>query len=278
MISLFLMKLSIIIPTLGRETLKGVLQGIRACEDVEKINPEVIIVFDGPSQKLDTDFIVLSTGTKKGASGARNLGIEKATGDILVFIGDDTIPEVSWLKNVQNFHESHPEENRGLLGMVNWTEELGKDSFHKWLLDHAQFAFGSIRKRGATWKHFYTSNISVKRSLVGDTRFPEDFSGWGFEDILFGYELHKKGLKLSFDEQCEVFHAHPQILEEVLAHTRNARKNAKVLEEKTGTSILPQGFKLISLKLAIFLGSIFSFLSPKICWWVKWKKVWLDKK
>ncbi len=276
------MKLSIIIPTLGRETLKEVLQGIRACENFEKINPEVIVVFDGiknPGSKFpEPGFKVLETGQKLGASGARNLGIEKATGDILVFVGDDTIPEVSWLKNVQNFHESYPEGNRGLLGMVSWVPELAKDPFHKWLLNHAQFAFGSIKKKGATWRHFYTSNISVKRSLVGDTRFPENFKGWGFEDILFGYELHKKGLKLTFDEQCEVLHNHPQSLGAVLAHTRNARKNAKVLEEKTGINILPQGFKLIVLKLVIFVGFIFSFMSPKIGWWVKWKKVWIDKK
>ncbi|MCF7830446.1 glycosyltransferase family 2 protein [Candidatus Gracilibacteria bacterium] len=272
------MKLSIIIPTIGRETLSKVLQGICDCEDFDKINPEVIIVFDGPSWNLSTDFTVLSTEDKKGVSSARNLGIENSTGDILVFIGDDTIPTKSWLKNVQNFHVSHPEKNMGLLGMVNWVPELAKDSFHQWLLNNAQFSFSSIRKHGATWRHFYTSNISVKKELVGNIRFPEDFSGWGFEDILFGYELHKKGLKLLFDENCEVLHDHPQTLEEVLAHTRNARKNAKAFEEKTGITVLPQGFKLTTLRLAIFLGSIFSFLSPKIGWWVEWKRDWVDKK
>ncbi len=274
------MKLSIIIPTLGRETLAEVLQGIRDCEGFQEIRPEIIVVFDGvaataPSRLPDVKF--LETAQHFGVSAARNVGIENATGDVLVFLGDDTIPTKNWLRKVHTFHLENPAPTKGLLGMVSWTPELMRDPFHRWLLDHAQFAFSSIRRHGTTWRHFYTSNVSVKKSLVGDTRFPQNFQGWGFEDILFGFELSEKGLVLHFDGSCEVLHDHAQTLSQVLANTRNARKNAETLERRTGMRIRPQGLLRLALQLALVFSAILAPFSRKISWWREWKKTWIDK-
>ncbi len=274
------MKLSLIIPTIGRETLTQVLQGVRDCAGFEEIQPEVIVVFDGVGTRhaLSLPKVkILETKRHFGVSAARNVGIENATGDILVFLGDDTIPTKSWLRKIYDFHISHPDPKRGLLGMVSWTPELMADPFHRWLLNHAQFAFGSIKSHGANWRHFYTSNVSVKRSLVGETRFPENFQGWGFEDILFGFDLFEKGLTLDFDETCKVLHDHPQTLSQVLANTRNARKNAEILERRMGIHIRPRGFRRFALQAVILFSVLLLPFSKKISWWREWKKAWIDK-
>ncbi|MCK5460403.1 glycosyltransferase family 2 protein [Candidatus Gracilibacteria bacterium] len=279
------MKLSIIIPTIGRETLLAVLDGIGACEEFEAIKPEILVVFDGKENEVivkkiqnDKNIKILETGEKVFASGARNLGIEKATGDIIVFIGDDTVPKKDWLKKIYDFHIKFPEKERGLLGKISWTKSLAKDSFHKFLETGPQFNFPQIKKHGATWRHFYTSNISVKKSLFGEVpmKFSTEFKGWGFEDIEFGYRLNKRGLVLSFDESCEVLHDHPQNFKDLIRQTIQARENAKIFEKlHPEIKILPQGGKFVLLRFLIFLSWFFVPYSKKLFWWREWKKAWI---
>ena len=277
------MKFSIIIPTIGRKTLQRVLPAIVSSNNFETIAPEIIVVRDaveGPFlSQLETEFpqvIFLTTKEKSYAGGARNLGIEKATGEVIVFLGDDTIPKPDWLQQVSDFHIAHPERESALLGLISWTKELVCDPFHQWLENHAQFAFKSILKHGADWRHFYTSNISVKRALIGDERFSDQFTGWGFEDTEFGYRLFQKGMRISFVPECEVLHDHKQEEEQVWKQTRNARKNAIIVEKlHPEILILPRGGKYFLLKILLVL----SYLIPtqKMKWWRRWKKSWIKE-
>ena len=182
-----------------------------------------------------------------------------------------------------------------LLGKVDWTAELASDLFHQWLLDHAQFDYkslkaGNLESMKANWRYFYTSNVSLKSEFIGDLRFSDQFKGWGFEDIEFGYRLgtqvHNKrtstlvGMDLHYDEACRVLHDHPQKLDQVLANTRNGRQNALVFEGlHKDVKILPRGLRLFALKFILFfLALIPSKLLPKsLFWWREWKKSWIDK-
>ena len=282
--------LSIIIPTIGRETLPTVLEALGKCHGYEAINPEVIVVFDGRTeneilnQVQDDSIVFLKTEKKVYAAGARNLGLDHATGDIIVFLQDDTYPERDWLQRHFDFHQQNPEPGSALLGKVEWAGELAKDRFHQWLLNHAQFRYksleaGKLRSGGDNWRFFYTSNISLKRELIGDIKFSNQFKGWGFEDIEFGYRLGED-LEVNYDEKCKVFHDHPQTLEGVLANTRNARKNAEVFERlHPAVKVRPRGLKLFTLKVITFFLSLTpKFLLPKTWfWWREWKKAWIDK-
>lgn len=275
------MKLSIIIPTIGRKTLQNVLSAIFSCNNFEKIDPEIIVVRDaaeGPFlSELEKKFPHVhwyNTKEKSYSGGARNIGIEKASGEIIVFLGDDTIPTPDWLKYVSNFHLLHPGKEAVLLGKISWTPELAKDSFHKWLENNAQFSFSSIRKNGSDWRHFYTSNISLKKELIGKERFSDQFVGWGFEDTEFGYRLFQKGMKLFYEPNCEVLHDHPQEESQVWNQTRNARKNAVVFETlHPEISLIPRGIKLSLLKFLILLS--YAIPTQKMRWWRQWKKNWM---
>jgi len=272
------MKLSIIIPTLGRDTLENVLEAIENCDGYGEIKPEVIIVFSGEKsvREVNEEHFKIFKCPVMGASPARNLGIEKSTGEIIAFIGDDTIPQKDWLRKVYDFHVSRPSQKDTLLGKVSWTPELAKDPFHKWMENNAQFAFKSIAKRGAGWRHFYTSNISVKRALVSGERFSDQFNGWGFEDIEFGYRLARRGMRLHYDPKCEVLHDHEQNFEDLLKNTKNARKNAEVFEKlHPELHIIPRGAKKVALQSLILLS--YCYESKRMAWWRKWKKAWMGK-
>lgn len=277
------MKLSIIIPTVGRSTLREVLSGLVNSQNFAEINPEIIVVRDAVEgeflAKLEKDFPKVKffcTPEKAYAGGARNLGIEKATGEVIAFLGDDTIPQPDWLEHVSDFHSENQGKDEVLLGKVSWTPELAKDAFHHWLENNAQFAFKSIAKHGATFWHFYTSNISLKRELIGEDRFSDQFTGWGFEDIEFGYRLSQKGMKISYDAKCEVLHDHKQEEEKVWEQTRNAKKNATIFESlHPEVHILPSAMKRLFLWKLIIL----SYLVPtkKAKWWREWKRCWVNK-
>ena len=271
------MKLSIIIPTLGRETLGTVLDALEQCDGYKEINPEVIVIFNGDKdvKEVEEEYFKIFKAKTLGAGPARNLGIEKSSGEVIAFLGDDTIPAHDWLQKVYDFHIIHTSQKEALLGKVSWTSELAKDPFHRWLENNAQFAFRSIAKRGATWRHFYTSNISMKRALIAGERFSDKFKGWGFEDTEFGYRLARRGLRLHYDPTCEVFHDHEQNLEGVLAQTKNAKKNARIFEKlHPEVKLIPRGVKKFLLQSLIILS--YAYESKNMTWWRKWKKVWMS--
>lgn len=296
--------ISIIIPTVGRlEKLKLVLDRLLVCRNFQLFFPEVVVVFDG---KRTEEFLAFQgknawvsfyeTGKKRGASRARNLGLDKSRGEVISFIGDDTIPTEDWLQAVESFHSNHPEIDAACLGKVSWVPELAGDPFHQWLENNAQFGFSSFKCRDValqrpfcikalnSWKYFYTSNISLKRSFIGKERFSEDFTVWGFEDTEFGYRLSKKGMKIFFNPNCEVLHDHPQTLEGMVRNTRNSRKNAELFEQlHPEVRLLPEHRKRFGVRVSVLLkGALWfswpvGFFSEKIKWWRMWKGAWIGE-
>ncbi len=207
------MKLSIIIPTIGRETLEKVLVSIFESKKNIKCEVEILVIFDGarpenfeisppPSFRQGThlklrgekncNIKILETGKKVFASGARNLGIEKSTGDILIFIGDNGVVDKNWLKEIYDFHKKNSEVEKVLLGNVSWKE---KDDFTEFFEKNIQFDFEGLEKKSSksplsrrlngddilnwiptyvgmtkekilNWRYFYTSNISLTRDFL----------------------------------------------------------------------------------------------------------------
>lgn len=272
------MKISVIIPTVGRASLQKVVDALLACDDYELLNPEIWVIFNGKDHRKKFHFppeVSVLYDPQPSVSSARNIGIDRANGDILAFLGDDTLPGKNWLQRMHVFHTENDAVEMALLGHVGWVDTLAEDPFHRWLLNHAQFAYARLKNQKPDWRFFYTSCISVKSALVGEDRFSEQFHGWGFEDIEFGYRLANEGMMLEYDRSWEVFHDHPMNLSEVLSNTKNARNNAFVFEEMhPEVKILPTGDKKILLHFLLWFSWPFQGI-PLVYWWREWKKAWL---
>lgn len=272
------MKISVIIPTVGRKSLQKVVDALVACDDFKLLQPEVWVVFNGEDLRKNFTFppeVSVIHDAQVSVSSARNIGIDKANGDILAFLGDDTIPGKKWLQRMHLFHTENDKPQAALLGHVGWTDTLADDVFHRWLLDHAQFSYGKLKNQAPDWRFFYTSCISVKSELVGEDRFSEQFHGWGFEDIEFGYRLEKEGMRLYYDRSWEVLHDHPMNLEQIVSQTKSARENAFIFEAMhPEISVLPHGKKKWLLKVILWLSWPFQGI-PQVYWWREWKKAWL---
>ncbi|MBU2524755.1 glycosyltransferase family 2 protein [Patescibacteria group bacterium] len=230
------MDFSIIIPTYNRREI--LLKCLQTLDELnyDKNRFEVIVVDDGSDDKTDQmvwDFAEDSDMSieyfyqeNKGQGNARNLGLNHAKGDVVVFIGDDIIVCPDFLKEHMRVHKNHPEENAACLGFIEWHPDLNITTFMNWLTNGSsvlgkfgghQFAFEKLQgKDEADYNFFYTSNISLKRSLLMREKFDSKFNCYGWEDIELGFRLQKKhGLRLYYNKDAVAYHLH-EILEESL--------------------------------------------------------------
>lgn len=285
------MTLSIIIPTIGRPILKEVITSLLQ-QITDHPQTKIFISYDGPTssnqfKKFQKEFShksikLLSTGkAKSGASNARNIALKEAlkNSDLIAFLGDDTVPDKNWLKETMSWHTQNPATNQAVLGRVYWSQDLLTDPLHKWLDGNIQFDFTNLDKgRKPDWRHFTTSNLSLKSEAFQDELFNTAFKGWGFEDGELGYRLYQKSnLQIKYHPSIQVVHYHPQEFSKVLANLQNARYNAQILESlHPEVKLLPSGAKKIILNLISFPAYLVpKSLSKEVYWWSRTKLVWL---
>jgi GT2 family glycosyltransferase len=80
------------------------VEGIKACQTQRHPAHEIILVCDHNDklrERARTELAgvkVIQSTHSRGLSGARNAGIDAATGDIVVFLDDDARPDADWLR------------------------------------------------------------------------------------------------------------------------------------------------------------------------------------
>jgi glycosyltransferase involved in cell wall biosynthesis len=187
---------SIIIAYYNQSKLIG--ETLQSISDQEYNNYEIVIINDGSSE-AETEFIkglaeandkvVLITQNNTGPGSARNRGIDKSTGEYIIFLdGDDLLSEGALSK----FHSFLKKEIK--------TDILISDCIY----------FGgrnNVRKQKApSFPQLLAYNTVVisaviKRSFLGDLRFDPFFDRIGLEDWeLWIRMVEKKGLILHLGE------------------------------------------------------------------------------
>lgn len=280
------MNLSIIVSTTGRGTLESVLEGLLRSEKFYEIAPEVIVVFSTGKTRCGTlchrfpgmNFFRLSTPGKKVQ--ARNLGIEKSTGDVLAFLADDTIPSPRWLRSVMDFHEERPEDTAAMLGDVRWHPALPPSKFREWMGERCEFEYAKIRKhRGKEihWRHVYPCNFSVKRALLQNQKFCEEFFGWRYEGAELGYRLHQLGMQLFFYPRARVWHRHAYTFEKSLPLLHRVTAEAHLFEKiHPNIHVVPRGFHAAAIRGLMPVARLFSSVIPEAGWWAEKHRGWVE--
>ncbi len=282
--------LSVVIPTVGRETLRQVLRALDEQAKASGQMVEVIVGWDGAGEWEGGKYEHLAVvwvrtpAPRSGAATARNAGLARAKGEIVALLGDDTVPEAGWLAGVLGWHAQHPTRTDALLGPVRWPSDWADDAFHQWLVRGSwwgagpQFDGGKLESgEGLTWRHFYTSNVSLKREFLEEKRFDTGFVGWGFEDTELGYRLTQEGMTLHAAPSLGVRHHHWQTLAQVLRQTRQARRNALYFRQlHPEVALHPRGtWRGVVLGVWLRLSWPLTLVSQKYGWWHAWKSVWL---
>ncbi len=207
---------SVIIATRNRaDALKRCLQALDRQEESGKPF-EVIVVDDGSTDGTETSAknnsykfpLKYIKQEARGPAAARNTGLEKACGDIALFLNDDCLAIPGLLTRHRVTHPGQYECT--VLGRIEWAPEYDADPLLKELVDKHYFPYYQIVDREeVSFAYFITGNLSVPLQKVKEAGgFDERFSEAAFEDIELGYRLDKMGLNMKYDPEALAYHLH----------------------------------------------------------------------
>lgn len=211
------MKVSVIIPT--KDRIEDVVECIHSIRK-QSILPYEIIVVDASSTDLLEEVIkILVTNSEisyiylkqreKGLTKARNIGIEHAIGDVILFLDDDVILDTKYIQNIlQIYEDDDMMEIGGVCGVFkkkeykSWISFTKKAFAHFFLIDSP--ADGKVLSSSfnttfndlqdvvqVDWLLGY--NMSYRKNVFDEFRFDEWFEGYGLgEDLDFSYRVSKK--------------------------------------------------------------------------------------
>jgi glycosyltransferase involved in cell wall biosynthesis len=202
-------KVSIIVPTFNKLLrLKLVLKSLEP-QITDEV--EVIVVFDGCDpemiekfQQLSFSFTLVQVICKNnvGRATARNRGIERSKGEIIIFLDDDRVVSPTFICGHLEMHEQVGKpavvfgtRNEFYLSDVE-IEAYGNsiDNLEQYCEEHGdiqKYLIHDHHEKGMLrWLNFYTGNVSVSREvLLKAGCFDENFKKWGHEDIDLGIRL-----------------------------------------------------------------------------------------
>jgi glycosyltransferase involved in cell wall biosynthesis len=184
---------------------------------------EVVIVDDGSADGTSERIAQFQRGTtlrlryvrqpNSGPARARNLGISMLRTPICLIMGDDILASPDFVATHLRLHQRRPEIQVAGLGLTRWSETgQSVTKFMRWLdASGMQFSYGDLSSGvKPDWRHFYTSNLSVKTELLRRYPFDEAFPYAACEDMELGYRLQSQhGLELVFIEDAIAYHLHP---------------------------------------------------------------------
>ena len=199
---------SIVIPTYDR---KPILEKcLTALEDQNYTGDyEVVVVDDGSNdgtvewlQESPFPHVRVIVQDHQGPSAARNLGVEQAKGDTIIFIDSDLVVLPGFL----SAHDAKLQQGR---------RDLGNDRFFTYgrVVNTANFENPTSEPYKITdysAAFFATGNVAIDRHwLIEAGLFDTEFQLYGWEDLELGVRLKKMGLTLIKAPEAVGYHWHP---------------------------------------------------------------------
>ena len=237
--------ISVIIPSLNSPILDRVIEAILD-QDLASAVSEVVVVGKDDAGLLPeaAGVRLVDTGGPVDASTARNLGIEATSGDLLIFLDSDCVPQPEWLKWHIAAHEAgHPVVGGGVLpaGSDYWHLTYNLSMFHE------VFSTAPARTR----PFLPTLNLSVERVVI-DAVGGLDESLKYSHDLDWTTRMRSAGFQPWFCPQAAVEHVHNrhsmrQVWDDCAINGHYARQVRVAHAEELGTPFLFRSPRLIRL-------------------------------
>jgi len=195
-----------------RELLSECLAAVAA--QVDPPAYEVIVVSDGSSDGThayleglrSTMRLRWLSQSNRGPAAARNAGVDRAVGELIVFIDDDVVPEAGLLaEHVRAHHEADREVI--VLGPLLTPEGFAMAPWARWEQEMLMKQYKAMLR--GDWqpsaRQFYTGNASLRRShILSVGGFDESFRR--AEDVELAYRLAARGLGFVFTMKAAGMH------------------------------------------------------------------------
>ena len=144
----------------------------------------------------------------------RNIGLDAARGDLVMFINDDVWFDPGALREHARSHAALDTPG-AVLGHVYQSPQMDQTPF---IEAYEPFAYHEIADRAdqmLPYRYFWSMNLSLPRATMRERnlRFHEDWAQIGHEDIELGYRWSKAGLPIVYNPRATGEHFHPHTLE-----------------------------------------------------------------
>lgn len=255
------MKVSIIIPLKSdnayiRETLARL-------REIDYADYEVIVLPDEPYSWGDS-VQVIPTGAV-GPAAKRDLALERARGDIVAFLDDDTFPARDWLKNAVKYFEDARVAAIGGPAVTPSADNLRQQAsgaVYTSLLGGGNYAYRYLPKQTKEVDDYPTCNLLVRRSVLQqlggfDTTF------WPGEDTKLCLDIIKLGMKVIYAPDVIVYHHRRPLFGGHLKQVRSyALHRGYFVKRFPETSFRPSYFLPTLLVASLIVGAVLSSRIP----------------
>jgi glycosyltransferase involved in cell wall biosynthesis len=206
---------SVVIPTYNR---KPILEKCLRALERQRLGKqsliagyEIVLVDDGSTDgtlewlaenSADFPHVRSFSQDHQGPAAARNLGVEQAKGDTIIFIDSDLVV-------TENFLQAHAD------ALVQGQDKLGSDRVftYGWVINTCNFNNPTSEPYKITdfsAAYFATGNVAIsKHWLEKAGLFDTRFQLYGWEDLELGVRLKQLGLKLIKCPAAVGYHWHP---------------------------------------------------------------------
>jgi glycosyltransferase involved in cell wall biosynthesis len=196
--------ISVVIPTLNRaELLARTIDSIES-QTISRERYEVIVVDNNSTD--DTQCVLADCAerylnlrftreTRPGAAVTRNTGLQRAEGDLVLFIDDDIEADPELIEAHLRFHAQHSDAS--VIGTIRTQWEATRDPFLRYLRDRRIYNPYRLGNGKMDFSCYHTGNVSTSRNILNAVGgFDERFAVYGMEDIELGYRLERLGTRM----------------------------------------------------------------------------------
>lgn len=213
------MQVSIVIPNYnGKENLKNNLPRVLAALEKSNLESELIII-DDASTDGSIDFLrskftsikIIENKSNLGFAESCNIGVEAASGGIVILLNTDVYPDENFLKfltfhfeTTQVFAVGCLEKTIDKKGNIIAERGVGKLFFKDGIFQHSA---GDLNSSETDW--VCGGSGAFRRSIFLELNgFDKRFAPFYWEDIDLSYRAKLKGYKLLFEKKSIVYHKH----------------------------------------------------------------------
>ena len=204
------MKASLVIPSYNREEL--LVQTLRCAFAQDHDDLEILLIDQTKAHTPETEAFLAANRSRfshvrpdfASVTKARNEGLRRAQGDVIIFIDDD----VSFEPGFVSAHlAAHADGTHVVQGRV--TEQGSRHpSQPTWLTESLRFKGGDNYDRDGATNNITGCNFSIRREVVERIgHFDENFKGVSVrEESDFARRAFKAGLSFKFSASAALFH------------------------------------------------------------------------
>jgi len=206
------LSVTVIVPAYNSE--KTIENTLKSLKNQSVLPDEVLVIDDASTDRTphiaQAYFRLIRLEQNQGPARARNIGIQKAKGDIIAFIDADCEATPSWVGNIKKRFSQNPEE-----AVIMGNIQIPRSTFLGDSISALGFPGGGSVGFDKIWKvdengytdHITSANFAVRKEIFEKFGlFDESFPLPGSEDPELSFRWTHLGVRIRYCPEVVVYH------------------------------------------------------------------------